>query len=69
MNSLTNPNQIRAFQEMTWLRGLKLEIDTGMKLSRGRSCYAIIKDRYTFKGNKQKVYDQLKASLTERGIL
>ena len=54
---------------MTWLRGLKLEIDTGMKLSRGRSCYAIIKDRYTFKGNKQKVYDQLKASLTERGIL
>ncbi len=69
MSSLTNEKQIRAFQEATLFRGLKLEIQTGMKMSRGRTAYAIIKERYGFKGGKQKVYDQMEADLTERGIL
>lgn len=51
------------------MRGLKLEIMTGMKMSGGRTAYAIIKKQYNLKGGKQKVYDQLKADLTERGIL
>jgi uncharacterized protein (DUF1786 family) len=69
MSSLTTPEQIRAFREITLLRGLKLEIMTGMKMSGGRTAYAIIKKQYNLKGGKQKVYDQLKADLTERGIL
>ena len=69
MPSLTNEKQIRAFQELTLLRGLKLEIQTGMTMSRGRTAYAIIKERYNLKGNRQKVYDQLEADLTERGCI
>jgi hypothetical protein len=67
MASLTNEKQIHAFRATTLLRALSLELK-GLS-RRGRSAYAIIKDEYGFKGNKQKVYDQLKANLTERGIL
>ena len=67
MASLTNEKQIRAFREKTLLKALSLELK-GLS-RRGRSAYAIIKDEYGFKGNKQKVYDQLEANLTERGIL
>ena len=67
MASLTNKKQIRAFRETTLLRALSLELK-GLS-RRGRSAYAIIKDEYGFKGNKQKVYDQLEANLIERGIL
>ena len=38
---------------------LELEI-LGMK-RRGRSVYAIIKEEFGFKGNKQKVYNQIDA--------
>ena len=37
-------------------QGLKLEM-LGMKHSSGKSCYAIIKDEFKLKGNKQKVLD------------
>jgi len=67
MASLTNKEQINAFRETALLRALSLELK-GLS-RRGRSAYAIIKDEYGFKGNKQKVYDQLEANLTERGIL
>ena len=67
MASLTNEKQIRAFRETTLLRALSLELK-GLS-RRGRSAYAIIKDEYGFKGNKQKVYNQLEANLTERGLL
>lgn len=40
------------------LSGLRLEMNTGMKLSRGRTCYSIIKSEYGLKGNKKKVYEQ-----------
>ena len=46
------------FQRLLTLRSaLKLELK-GMKNSR-RSAYAIIKEEFGFKGNKQKVYNQL----------
>ena len=67
MASLTNEKQIRAFREKTLLKALSLELK-GLS-RRGRSAYAIIKDEYGFKGNKQKVYDQLETNLKERGIL
>ena len=67
MASLTNKEQINAFREITLLRALSLELK-GLS-RRGRSAYAIIKDEYGFKGNKQKVYNQLETNLKERGIL
>ena len=61
--TLNTPTQIEAFRFKTLLRGLKLEL-AGMKMSRGRSCYSIIKEEFNLKGSKQKVYDQFK-QLTE----
>ena len=60
---LNTPTQIEAFRFKTLVRGLKLEL-AGMKMSRGRSCYSIIKEEFNLKGSKQKVYDQFK-QLTE----
>ena len=56
---LDKPKQIEMFRYKTLLRGLKLET-LGMKMSRGRSCYSIIKEEFELKGSKQKVYDQFK---------
>ena len=68
MTVLDTPNQIEAFRCRTLLRGLKLET-LGMKMSRGRSCYSIIKEDFDLKGNKQKVYDQFKTLLEEEGLV
>ena len=64
---LDTPNQIEAFRLRTLLRGLKLET-LGMQMSRGRSCYSIIKEDFGLKGSKQKVYDQFKTLLEEEGL-
>lgn len=39
-----------------------------MKLSRGRSCYTIIKEEFGLKGNKEKVLKQYEKILCERGL-
>ena len=59
---LDTPNQIEAFRQRTLLRGLQGEI-MGLRLSRGRSCYSIIKEEFGLTGSKQKVYDQFKKLL------
>jgi len=64
---LNTPSQIEAFRLRTLLRGLKLET-LGMKMSRGASCYSIIKQEFGLTGSKQKVYDQFKQLLEEGGI-
>lgn len=43
---------------------LKLEVK-GLKVSRGRTAYAIIKEEFGFTGNKQKVLEQLSAYINE----
>ena len=45
------------YRLLTLRSALELEI-LGMK-RRGRSVYAIIKEEFGFRGNKQKVYDQI----------
>jgi uncharacterized protein (DUF2141 family) len=55
---LDTPQQINAFRLRTLARGLKMEIH-GLKMSRGQSCYSIVKSEFGFKGNKQSVLDQL----------
>ena len=61
-----NPQAIAAFR-MRSLRGaLKLEI-LGMK-RRGRSVYSIVKEEFGFKGNKQKVLEQLEKEIASPRI-
>ena len=64
---LDTPEQIDMFRCTTLLRGLRLET-LGMQMSRGRSCYSIIKEEFGLKGSKQKVYEQFKQLLQEGGI-
>jgi len=47
---------------------LQLELK-GLRMSRGVSCYALIKQETGLKGSKQKVYDQFEVMLKEAGIL
>lgn len=61
---LDTPQQIEMFRYKTLLRGLKLETQ-GLQMSRGRSCYSIIKKEFGLKGSKQKVFDQFKLMLEQ----
>ena len=62
---LDKEDSIKNFRTLVLLRALRLEIDTGLKLTRGISAYAMVKKEYSLKGNKQKVYDQFKALLKQ----
>ena len=66
---LTTPKQIHAFRMATLISGLKLEI-RGLSVSRGRSCYAILKDEMALTGTRpvvlaaaQEILDKLKKDL------
>ena len=61
---LTDRNQITNYRHKVLLSGLKLELD-GMSLTRGRSCYSIIKKELGLKGNRQKVLIQFKKIIEE----
>ena len=50
--------QTNLFRMKVLLIGLRTEATTGMKLTRGRSCYSIIKQQYGLKGNKVSVFNQ-----------
>ncbi len=56
---LDTPEGIARYQMAVQLGAIKLELK-GLKHSRG-SVAAAVKRHYGFKGNKQKVYDQLAA--------
>lgn len=62
MQVYDTPQAIQAYRQRVLLKGLEAEL-RGMRLSRGRSCYSIIKDEYGLKGGKQKVYEQFKQLL------
>ena len=64
MTALTTPEQIDLYRLMTLRTGLRLEIK-GMQMSRGRSCYAILKAE-GYKGTKQKVLDQVMQDIEQR---
>ena len=53
---------IPIYRLMVMTRGLKLEMQ-GIRISRGRTCYAIVKSELGFKGNKAKVLAQLEAHI------
>tara|TARA_Y100000310_G_scaffold306977_1_gene348604 strand:+ start:605 stop:823 length:219 start_codon:yes stop_codon:yes gene_type:complete len=57
MSSKTQGIDVEFYRLLTLRSALELEI-LGMG-RRGRSVYSIIKEEFGFKGNKQKVYDQI----------
>ena len=69
MTMLTTPKQIHAFRIATLISGLKLEM-RGMSISRGRSCYSILKDEMALTGTRpvvlaaaQEILEKLKKDL------
>lgn len=59
--------QIPAARVLTLKAGLKLEVK-GLTISRGISCYAIIKKEFGFRGSKAKVLEQI-TEYCEKNIL
>ena len=50
------PYKIELYQMLVLRSALKLEM-LGLKMSRGRTAYAAIKQMFNLKGNRQKVLD------------
>ena len=63
MQTYDTPEQIDAFRLRALRGALKLEI-LGMRRG-GRSVYSIVKEEFGFKGNKQKVLEQLEAKIND----
>ena len=61
-------DDIHIFRYLTLRKGLQLELK-GMQMSKGRSCYTIIKREFGLKGNKQNVLNQFTEILTKVGVL
>jgi hypothetical protein len=59
MTVVITGENIGRYREKVLLSALKLEL-LGIKRSRGRTAYSIIKSEFKIKGNRQSVYDQFK---------
>ena len=66
MQTYDTPEQIDAFRLRALRGALKLET-LGMRRG-GRSAYSIVKEEFGFKGNKQKVLEQLEAKINEKAL-
>ena len=55
---ITGKENIERYRLLVVTTKLQLEINTGMKVTRGQTAYARIKNEFNLKGNKQKVLDQ-----------
>jgi len=64
--SIEGTESMKLFRLMTLESGLKLEIK-GLRFSRGRTCYAIVKSELGFKGNRNSVLAQLREYISELG--
>ena len=59
------PKAVNFFRMNTLLHGMKTELKTGMKLTRGPSCFTRVKQEYGLKGNKQKLIEQFEKLVAE----
>jgi hypothetical protein len=64
---IDKPNHIELYRMMVQRQALMLELK-GLK-TRGRSAYALIKEQYELKGNKQRVYEQFTALIEAKKIM
>ncbi len=60
----TGKAAVNIYRMLTLQQGLRMEIK-GMRLCRGRTCYAIIKSEYGLKGRRQRVLDQFEVLVAE----
>jgi len=51
------------------LKGMKFEIETGMKLTRGPKCSSRVKKEFGLKGNAENVYYQFLQLLIDNGCV
>ena len=67
--TLDTPEKIEAYRLAPLRTGLKLEIK-GMRVSRGRTCYSILKGM-GYKGSREKVLEQVAADVekAKEGLL
>jgi len=66
--TLQGEDQMLGARLLTMRAGLRLELK-GLRMTRGVSCYALVKQETGLKGSKQKVYDQFEVMLKKAGIL
>lgn len=64
MNNILTGDAIDTYRLRVLLKGLELECK-GFGMSRGQSCYQVIKAEFGFKGSKQKVLEQFRAMLAK----
>lgn len=70
MISIQGIKKTTAFRKITLLDALKLEIETGLRMTNKMpSAYSIIKKEFGFKGNKKFVYQQFFFKLVQEKIL
>lgn len=62
--AFVGPKAVNIYRMMTLAHGLRGEIQ-GMRLTRGRTCYSIIKEEFGLRGRKQRVLDQFLPLLAE----
>jgi len=68
MICLDTPEQIDGARMLVLRSGLKVEL-SGLRLTRGRTCYSMIKEEFNLKGNKEKVLKDFEEILRENNIL
>jgi len=67
---LDTPAQINGLRAICLMRGLELEMKTGMRLTnKAPSAFTIVKRELGFKGSKHKVYCQYLRYLNAQGII
>jgi hypothetical protein len=59
------PEAVNFFRMNVLLQGMKTELKTGMRLTRGHSCFTRVKQEYGLKGNKQKLIEQFEKLVAE----
>ena len=59
---ITGKESIALYRLLTLRRGIMME-GKGMRLSRGRSCLAIVKSEFGWKGNRAKILALLEAKI------
>tara|TARA_R110000803_G_scaffold192258_2_gene255036 strand:- start:126 stop:332 length:207 start_codon:yes stop_codon:yes gene_type:complete len=55
--TMISGEQIPVYRLVVLKQALRLELK-GMRASRGRSAYAIVKEEFNLRGNKERVYTQ-----------
>jgi hypothetical protein len=63
--TLTGEGGVNFFRLVTILQGMKFELKTGMKLTRGPSCFTHARRTCGIKGNKAKLIAQMEVIVAE----